>query len=158
MRLLFNFMIAAVGLVAALWATGAHGADFPLEWTLVRGGVRDRLAATLRAEDRLDELAFLDAASGEGANGWPVAASYLLGLDPSDAGSTLRIGSFAVGDGLSFSVLAGDHPLVPGEAPVILQAKRSLDDTWAAAATPVGSWSLPLTDARFFRAVFKWND
>ena len=62
------------------------------------------------------------------------------------------------GDGLSFSVLAGDHPLVPGEAPVILQAKRSLDDAWADAATPVGSWSLPLTDARFFRAVFKWHD
>ena len=120
----------------------------PNEWLSEKGFARH--AENLRG--------CVDAASGEGANGWPVAASYLLGLDPSDAGSTLRIGSFAVGDGLSFSVLAGEHPLVPGEAPVILQAKRSLGDAWADAATPVGSWSLPLADARFFRAVFKWHD
>ena len=118
----------------------------PNDWLVAKGLAR-------HAED-LDGC--VGALSGKGANGWPVAASYLLGLEPTNAVSTLRISSFAVGDGLSFGVSAGGRPLVSGEAPVVLQTKRLLGDAWDDAATPVGSWTLPRSDARFFRAAFKW--
>ncbi len=142
-----------IGAARAMSATSVADVDgegrcvaVPNDWLVEKGLVQ-------HAED-LEGC--VGALSGEGVNGWPVAASYLLGLEPFEAGSTLRISSFVVGDELSFGVSAGGHELVSGEAPVVLQAKRLLGDTWEDAATPVGSWTLPLSDARFFRAVFKW--
>lgn len=98
----------------------------------------------------------VNAASGCGANGWPVAASYLLGLDPTNEVSTLKIASFAIGNGISFAVSAGERRLDPGSAPVVLQQKRELGDAWISSPVPAGDWTLPLSDARFFRAALKW--
>lgn len=92
-----------------------------------------------------------------GANGYPVAASYVLGLDPADAESTLRIASLTVGDGLLFDVVAGNRSLAVGEAPVVLQAKSALDGgPWRTVRPSPGSWTLPLSSGRFFRAALGW--
>ena len=92
-----------------------------------------------------------------GANGCPVAASYLLGLDPADAESKLRIASLTVGEELVFGVSAGVRPLKAGSAPVVLQAKDALDDeSWRTVAVPSGAWTLPRSSGRFFRAALKW--
>ena len=118
----------------------------PNEWLAEKGLVR-------HAED-LDGC--VSAALGLGANGWQSAASYLLGLDPTNEVSTLKITSFTVGDALSFEVSAGERPLTPGSTPVVLQQKRDLHDSWGSATVSSADWTLPLSDARFFRAVFKW--
>lgn len=118
----------------------------PNEWLAEKGLVR-------HAED-LDGC--VSAALGLGANGWQSAASYLIGLDPTNEVSTLKITSFTVGDELSFEVSAGERPLTPGSTPVVLQQKRDLHDSWDSATVSSADWTLPLSDARFFRAVFKW--
>ena len=50
----------------------------PLEWLLVRGGVRDCLVATLEAEERFDELDFLEAVWEGDAEGAEAAARVLV--------------------------------------------------------------------------------
>ena len=99
----------------------------------------------------------VDAVNQSGANGYPVAVSYVLGLDPADTNSLLKITSFTVGDELSFAVSAGGRQLQSGVDPVVLQSKQRLEDAvWQDAPTPLGAWKLLLTDDRFFRAVFRW--
>ena len=97
-------------------------------------------------------------ASGNcGANGCKVAVSHLLGLDPTDAESQLRISSLTVGGELTFGVSAGGRPLDAGSAPVVLQAKDALDDElWRTVDVPSGVWTLPRSSGRFFRAALKW--
>ena len=99
------------------------------------------------------------AASASGANGYPVALSALLGLDPSDPASQVRFGGIGVSDdAVELSLRAGDGPLPP-DAPFALQGKAEVSDDWRDIADGVrlpGLWTVPLSSGRFFRAVFRW--
>ena len=118
----------------------------------------DWLAAKGLAGSSEDLGSCVTAAAADGANGYPVAASYVLGLDPSIADSTLKITSFVIGDDkLSFGVSAGEQTLEAGEKPVVLQAADTLDGgSWRTVNTVPGSWTLPRSSGRFFRAALGW--
>lgn len=116
----------------------------------------DWLAAHGFAASAEDLAGCLAAASADGSNGCPAAVSFVLGLDPADPDSNLRISSLAVGEALVFGVSAGDRALRPGVDPVVLQSSPDLKGDWQDASTTGGDWTLPRTDARFFRAVLHW--
>ena len=65
-------------LALAVLLCGFSAFSLPLEWVLVRGGVRDRLVASLKAEGRLDELDFLEAVWEGNADGAEAAARMLV--------------------------------------------------------------------------------
>ena len=69
----------------------------PLEWLLVRGDVRDCLVATLEAEERFDELDFLEAVWEGDAEGAEAAARILVDQahDPGIRGCQIRQGRHA---------------------------------------------------------------
>lgn len=99
------------------------------------------------------------AADASGANGYPVALSALLGLDPSDPASQVRFDGLGVSDEtVELSLVGGDRPL-PLDAPFVLQGKSALTETWSdlpgVKKTP-GRWALPASANRFFRAMFRW--
>ena len=99
------------------------------------------------------------AASATGANGYPVALSALLGLDPSDPAAQVRFDGIGVSDEVvGLSLRAGDGPL-PQDAPFVLQGRSGLADDWRdlddVARTP-DLWTVPLSSDRFFRATFRW--
>ena len=101
----------------------------------------------------------VDAADATGANGYPVALSALLGLDPFNVASQVRFGGIGVSDeAVELSLRAGDRPL-PQDAPFVLQGKAEMSDDWRdlddVACTP-GLWTVPLSSNRFFRATFRW--
>ena len=101
----------------------------------------------------------VDAAGDTGVNGYPVALSALLGLDPSDPAAQVRFGGIGVSDEVvGLSLRAGDGPL-PQDAPFVLQGKAGLADDWRdlddVARTP-DLWTVPLSSDRFFRVTFRW--
>ena len=99
------------------------------------------------------------AADASGANGYPVALSALLGLDPSDPASQVRFGGIGISDeAVEFSLRAGDGPLAQ-DAPFALQGKAEMSDDWRDLDDVVrlpDLWSVPLSSSRFFRTVFRW--
>ena len=101
----------------------------------------------------------VDAADATGANGYPVALSALLGLNPSDPVSQVRFGGIGVSDeAVGLSLRAGDGPL-PQDAPFALQGKAEMSDDWRDLddmARTSGLWTVPLSSNRFFRATFRW--
>ena len=99
------------------------------------------------------------AASALGANGYPVALSALLGLDPSDPASKVRFGGIRVSDEtVELSLRVGDKPL-PQDAPFALQGRAEMLDDWRdlenVSRTP-GLWTVPRSSNRLFRTVFRW--
>ena len=101
----------------------------------------------------------VEAAGVTGANGYPLALSALLGLDPSDAASQVRFGGIGISDeAVELSLRAGDGPL-PQDAPFALQGKAELSDDWrdldGVVRTP-GLWTVSPSPNRFFRATFRW--
>ena len=101
----------------------------------------------------------VDAADATGANGYPLALSALLGLDPFDPASQVRFGGIGVSDEtVELSLRAGDGPL-PQVAPFALQGKTEMSDDWRDLDEVVrasGLWTVPLSSNRFFRATFRW--
>ena len=101
----------------------------------------------------------VDAADATGANGYPVALSALLGLNPFDPASQVRFGGIGVSDEVvGLSLRAGDGPL-PQDAPFALQGKAEMSDDWRDLddmARTSGLWTVPLSSNRFFRATFRW--
>ena len=99
------------------------------------------------------------AADATGANGYPVALSALLGLNPSDPAAQVRFGGIGVSDEVvGLSLRAGDGPL-PQDAPFVLQGKAEMSDDWRDLDDVVrlpGLWTVPLSSSRFFRATFMW--
>ena len=67
-----------IGCVLLLVLCIGRAFALPLEWLLVRGGVRDCLIATLETEERFDELDFLEAAWEGDAEGAEAAARVLV--------------------------------------------------------------------------------
>lgn len=65
-------------IVLFLLLASGRAAAFPLEWMLVRGGVRDCLAVTLEAEERFAELDFLESVWAGDAEGAEAAARILV--------------------------------------------------------------------------------
>ena len=99
------------------------------------------------------------AADATGANGYPVALSALLGLDPSDPAAQVRFGGIGISDeAVELSLRAGDGPLAQ-DAPFALQGKVELSDGWQdlddVVRTPT-LWTVPVSSNRFFRAAFRW--
>ena len=72
-----NFINGKVTAVLLALCAGRAFA-LPLEWLLVRGGVRDCLAVTLEAEERFDELDFLESVWAGDAEGAEAAARVLV--------------------------------------------------------------------------------
>ena len=101
----------------------------------------------------------MKAAAAAGANGYPAALSALLGLDPSDPGSTVRFDGVGVGETtVDLSLRMGDR-LLPPDAPFALQGKPALSDAWRGlddVARMPGLWTVPRDAGCFFRAVLKW--
>ena len=99
------------------------------------------------------------AASATGANGYPVALSAHLGLDPSDPASQVRFDGIGVSNGtVELSLRAGDRPL-PQDAPFALQGKAEVPDVWRDLDGVVrlpGLWTVPLSSDCLFRAVLRW--
>ena len=99
------------------------------------------------------------AASASGRNGYPVALSALLGLDPSAPASNVHCDGIDIkGDKVELSLRAGER-LLPQDAPFTLQGKPFFTDDWSDLPDVLrtsGLWSLPVSDNRFFRAVFRF--
>ena len=71
----------------------------------------------------------------------------------------VRFGGIGVSDeAVELSLRAGDGPLAQ-DAPFAVQGKAAMSDDWRDLDDVVrlpGSWAVPLSANRFFRAVFRW--